>query len=295
MARPFPHVDGVEHRYVEARGLRFHIAEAGSLDADPLLILHGWPQHWYEWRRQIPALAPHYHLIVPDLRGFGWSDAPPTGYEKENMATDVLALLDAMGLERVRLIGHDWGGWIGFIMCVRAPERFSRFLALNIPHLWGKPNAKTLLGIWRFWYQWVMATPGLGPYVVGKRDFAGFLLRRIDPGGIWTDEERAAFTEPLREPDRTRATVQLYRTFIVREFMAVAAGRYKDKRLTVPTRLLFGTQDFAISSAFLADGDTSAFADDFTIELAPDTGHYIAEQRPDLVNERALEFMRDAA
>ena len=295
MARPFPHVDGVEHRYVEARGLRFHVAEAGDLDASPLLLLHGWPQHWYEWRRQIPALAPHYHLIVPDLRGFGWSDAPPSGYDKENMATDVLALLDAMGLERVRLIGHDWGGWIGFIMSVRAPERISRYLALNIPHLWGKPNPKTLLGIWRFWYQWVMATPGLGSYMVGKRDFAGFLLRRIDPGGIWTDEERAAFTEPLREPDRTRATVQLYRTFIVREFMAVAAGRYKDERLTVPTRLLFGTQDFAISSAFLGDGDTSAFADDFQIELVPDAGHYIAEQRPELVNDRAVEFMRDAA
>ena len=61
------------------------------------------------------------------------------------MATDVLNLIDALGLERVRLLGHDWGGWIGFILCVRAPERFSRFLALNIPHLWAKPSPRTLL------------------------------------------------------------------------------------------------------------------------------------------------------
>ena len=94
MTRPFPPVEGVEHRYVEARGLRFHVAEAGPPEADPLLALHGWPQHWYEWRRQIPALAEHYRVIVPDLRGFGWSDAPPDGYDKENMATDVLALID---------------------------------------------------------------------------------------------------------------------------------------------------------------------------------------------------------
>jgi pimeloyl-ACP methyl ester carboxylesterase len=294
MAHPFPHVDGVEHRYVEARGLRFHVAEAGPAGADPVLLLHGWPQHWYEWRHQIPALAQHYRVIAPDLRGFGWSDAPPDGYEKENMATDVLALMDEMGLERVRLLGHDWGGWIGFILCVRAPERFSRNLALNIPHLWSKTSLRTLAGIWRFWYQWLMATPGLGAYVVGKRDFAGRVLRKSAPAGTWSEEEIAAFTGPLREPARTRATVKLYRTFLLREFGPVAAGRYRGKRLTVPTRLLFGVNDFAISAAFLR-GDTSEFADDLTIELVPDTGHFIVEEQPELVTQRALELFRDAA
>jgi pimeloyl-ACP methyl ester carboxylesterase len=294
MARPFPHVEGVEHRYVAARGLRFHVAESGPPGAEPVLVLHGWPQHWFMWRHQIPALARDYRVIVPDLRGFGWSDAPPDGYEKENMATDVLALMDELGLRRVRLIGHDWGGWIGFILCVRAPERFSRYLALNIPHLWGKVDLKTLAGIWRFWYQWVMATPGLGPYVVEKRDFVGRILRGSAPAGTWSDEELAAFTDPLREPARTRATVQLYRSFLLREFGPVAAGRYRAKRLTVPTYLLFGADDFAISKAFL-EGDTSRFADDLTIELVPGTGHFIAEEQPGLVTRKALDFLSDAA
>ena len=136
--------------------------------------------------------------------------------------------------------------------------------------------------------------PGLGAYLVGKRDFAGFLLRRADPGGTWSEEELAAFTDALREPARAHATVQLYRTFVLREFGPVAAGRYKDQRLTVPTRLLFGTDDFAIPAPLLSR-DTKEFADDFTIELVPDTGHWIEEERPELVNERALEFMRDAA
>jgi pimeloyl-ACP methyl ester carboxylesterase len=94
-----PTVEGVSHRWVEARGLRFHVAEAGS-GKDPVLLLHGWPQHWYEWRNLMPALA-------MDLRGFGWSDAPRDGYEKENLAADVLAVLDELGLERVKLVGHD--------------------------------------------------------------------------------------------------------------------------------------------------------------------------------------------
>ena len=76
-SRPFPEVEGVQHRFIEAGGLRMHVAEAGQ--GDPLVLLHGWPQHWYEWRHQIPVLSQHYRVICPDLRGLGWSDAPPRG------------------------------------------------------------------------------------------------------------------------------------------------------------------------------------------------------------------------
>jgi pimeloyl-ACP methyl ester carboxylesterase len=126
-----PHVDGVTHRQVRTRGIDFHVAEAGSGD-DVVLCLHGWPQHWYEWRHLMPALADRHRVLALDLRGFGWSDAPRDGYEKEEMATDVLAVLDALGIERVKLVGHDWGAWIGFLLCLRAPQRFERYLALNI-------------------------------------------------------------------------------------------------------------------------------------------------------------------
>ena len=160
MAVASPEIPGIRHDDVDAAGLRMHVVEAGPPDGDPVLVLHGWPQHWYQWRHQIPALAEAgYRVIVPDLRGFGQTEAPPDGYDKENMATDVLNLMDAMGLERVKLLAHDWGGWIAFILCVRAPERFSRYVALNIPHLWAKTDPRTLLNIWRFWYMVVIATP----------------------------------------------------------------------------------------------------------------------------------------
>ena len=135
-----PEVDGVSHRWVEARGLRFHVAEAGEGD-DVVLCLHGWPQNWYEWRHLMPALAAGGHRVLAmDLRGYGWSDAPrdSDGYLKENMADDVLAVLDELGLQRVKLVAHDWGGWIGFLLGMKAPERFDRYLALNILHPWIK-------------------------------------------------------------------------------------------------------------------------------------------------------------
>ena len=118
-----PEIPGVEvaHDFVDAGGLRMHVASAGPADAEPLVLLHGWPQHWYAWRRLIGPLSQRYRVIAPDLRGFGWTDAPSGGYEKRELAADVVALLDALGLDRVRLAGHDWGGFVGFLLCLEAP------------------------------------------------------------------------------------------------------------------------------------------------------------------------------
>src|SRR5947209_2045355 len=134
MEPPLPQLDGVEHHNAQVGDIRVHFAESGS--GEPLVLLHGYPQHWWEWRLLIPKLAEHYRVICPDMRGFGWSDKPPSGYLKSQLAADLVGLLDALGIERARLIGHDWGGYVGFIACVENPERFSRFLALGIVHLW---------------------------------------------------------------------------------------------------------------------------------------------------------------
>jgi pimeloyl-ACP methyl ester carboxylesterase len=106
----------VAHRYIETGRLGVHIAEAGS--GPPVLLLHGWPQHWYAWRELIPLLAGSRHLICPDLRGFGWTDAPASGYRTADLAADMVALLDALELDRADVIGHGEGGRVGFELCL---------------------------------------------------------------------------------------------------------------------------------------------------------------------------------
>ena len=194
-----PQLEGVEHRYVNARGLRTHVAEAG--DGPPLLMLHGWPQHWWCWRGVIPRLAEQHRVIAADLRGHGWTDAPRGGYEKESLASDVLALLDALELERVHLIGHDWGGWIGFLLCLRAPARFERYLALNTGHPWPSPDLRDLLNLWRFAYQLVIGAPAAGPWLI--RSQADRVVERALRGGAvrgeaFSDEGLGIVADRLR-------------------------------------------------------------------------------------------------
>lgn len=287
MARPMPHVEGVEHRWVDAGGLRMHMAEAG--DGEPMLLLHGWPQHWYMWRHLIPELAGRYRVICPDLRGFGWTDAPPSGYEKAQLAADVEALLGALDLERVRMIGHDWGGVAGYILCVQRPELVERFLALNTGHLWGKTDLRSLSQLWRFWYAAIMATPGLGQRFLHA--LPDVFRRRGDLGpgsGSYSEEEIGALVDQYREPERVRAAQLVYRTFLTSELWESARGRWEDARLRVPTLHLHGLGDRAIHPAVLRGW--KPHADDMRLELVPGCGHFIAEQCPEIVLEHALEF-----
>jgi pimeloyl-ACP methyl ester carboxylesterase len=288
MERPQPKVPGVTHSFVDAAGLRTHVAEAG--EGEPIVLLHGWPQHWYTWRHVIPKLAGRYRVICPDLRGHGWTDAPRDGYEKEQFAADVLQLLDALGLEQVRLVGHDWGGFSGFLLCLRAPERVERYVALNTGHPWLEVQPRQIPQLYRLWYQAVLASPVLGRRAV--RPLVGSMYRIAVNQELVSRQEWGQFVDQFDEPERAAATVQIYRTFLTREMPAISRGKYRDRRLTVPTMYLHGEHDPVVSPESFAP--VERHADDFRLEIVPRAGHFVAEEQPDAVAERVLGFMDGA-
>jgi pimeloyl-ACP methyl ester carboxylesterase len=282
--RPLPEVPGVEHRFLNAGGLRTHVAEAGK--GAPLVMLHGWPQNWWLWRELIGPLAESHRVICPDLRGFGWTAAPPGGYDPEIFVMDLIALLDAMEIEEpVDLVGHDWGGWTGFILCLRHPHRIRRFLALNIYHPFPRRSLRGLLNLWRFWYQWVLAAPGIG----SRAGLSGPVLRWIGARQAnWGPEELGVYLDQFREPERAQAASLLYRHAVLRLAPAAVRGIYRKLTLATPTLLLFGTRDHVLNHRLLPGYERHA--PNMRLELVPDVGHFIVDERPELVLTRAGEF-----
>jgi pimeloyl-ACP methyl ester carboxylesterase len=283
-----PAVEGVRHRWVTARGARFHVAEAGPTEtgSPPIVLLHGWPQHWYMWRHAIPALAAAgAHVIVPDLRGFGWSDVTRRGYRKDELAADVLAILDGLGVQRFAVAGHDWGGYAAFLLALDHPERVTRLVLLNTGHGYPKRDLKTLRAQLSFWYMPFLGAPLLGPALV-RRAAAGKLpsrmLGQIDEA--WSDEDRHWFlgrTSP-------HATQQVYGTFVFSEAPR-AATRRERRRLKPPALVLHGDADPAIRPDFIRGIEDHA--DDVRVELLPGLGHFSLEQGPDVVVPRLVEFL----
>jgi pimeloyl-ACP methyl ester carboxylesterase len=276
----------IEHRHVNARGLRFQVAECGS--GPPLLLVHGWPQTWYCFHKLIPGLAEHFRVVAVDLRGFGGSSAPARGYDMDTLADDLAAVLDELGIEQTAVMAHDWGGVAGFHLCLRHPERVSRYVALNTGHLWVRPSRRIARHLWRlYWYQWMIMTPGLNRLAI---PVLARVIGRLCVGyGAWTPEARARYVAQFSDPARVKATGALYRAFLLRELPAALAGRFRDRPLRVPTLFLHGAADPVIARQ-LIDRFVGA-GEPFRLELLRGVGHFTPEEAPDRVLAHAVPFL----
>ncbi|MFE9580274.1 alpha/beta fold hydrolase [Nocardia sp. NPDC006044] len=286
-----PAIPGVRRSFVEARGVRFHVTEAGPADGRPVLLLHGWPQHHYAYRHLLADPPAGLRIIAPDLPGYGWSGPAPHRWAKEHVASDVLALIDELGLDRVLLVGHDWGGYIGHLMVLREPARFDGYLVLNIAHPW-QTTRGFLPHAWRFLlYQPVVASFGK-VLQTRTRVLDWMLSKAAENPAEFAPEVIRVYTDRFRDPLVAGAAVDTYRTFLLRE-LPRAARHGETRRATVPIRALFGIDDGAVHHS-LAAAET-AKADDYTLERVANCGHFIAEERPDLVRARLITLAGETA
>jgi pimeloyl-ACP methyl ester carboxylesterase len=242
-----------------------HVAEAGT--GEPLVLLHGFPQHWWGWRKVLPALSAHHRVVAPDLRGAGWTDSPPDGYTEEQLVADVVALLDALELDRVCLVGLDIGGILGFRICLAHPERVCRFVCLGAPHPYPVFSAGVLRELWRRWPSFATALPVLGPSLLGRGQ------QRIP---------RRMMVGDTTDPDVWSAR-------------RAAAGAYRGTRLVTPTLSLYGTvlyagnRDAAGHPGILHGYEP--YADDVTLAHVSGSGYYLAEEQPEAVVRHVLDFL----
>ena len=268
-------IDGFTPQTVPARdGTSLHVQTAG--DGRPVMLVHGWPQHGDIWRHVAPELvAAGCRVVVPDLRGHGRSEAPPGDYAKATFASDLIDVLDALGLDAVDLVGHDWGGYAGFLAVLDHPERFRRYVAVDIAPPWRtKPTPWMALTPLFLTYQFAVVSP-LGPTLLRRPEAVRRVIRAgSGPDMHWSREDLDRYARSWGAPDRVAATQAIYRTFLTRELVPSRTSAANADRLRTPTRLVMGGASWI--------GRITGPAGTPLIDRTdvPRCGHFIAEEAP---------------
>ncbi|KZS83138.1 epoxide hydrolase [Mycobacterium persicum] len=288
-----PALDGVEHRFVDVGDdVTIHVADAGPADGPAVMLVHGFPENWWEWHELIgPLAADGYRVLCPDLRGAGWSSAPRSRYLKSEMADDLATVLDRLGVEKVKLVAHDWGGPAAFIMMLRHPAKVTGFFGLNTSAPWVRRDLGMLRHMWRFWYQIPISLPVIGPRLIAdpKARYFRMLTSWVGGGFRVPEEDVRMYVDCMRQPGHAEAGSRWYRSFQTTEMLRWLRGEYDDTRVDVPVRWLHGTGDPVITPNLLRGYEDRAT--DFEVELVDGVGHWIVEQRPDLVLDRLRAFL----
>jgi pimeloyl-ACP methyl ester carboxylesterase len=241
------------------------------------------------WRDLIGPLAEHHRVICPDFRGFGWSDAPTSGYGVSRLTEDVLGLLDQLGIERTRVVGHDVGLGVGYWMCLFHADRIERYVAMSAWHIWAA-SGLPMRAIVRPWHMIALASP-LGELAVRRLGMPERALRRWRKIGRFSAEEIEAYVAPLQRPESAQATVKRYRSQLAE--LTWFTRHHKRLRIRVPTLHLIGEKDPIIEvreNRFLR-----THADDLLFETVPGAGHFLVEERPDWIRRRLLGYFGEAA
>ena len=282
----------VAHRYADLAGLRLHYVEAGE---GPLVVLlHGFPEFWFSWRFQIPALAAAgFRVVAPDMRGYNLSDRPKgvDSYALERLARDVERLIDALGEERAVVVGHDWGGIVAWAVAILHPERVERLAILNVPHperfSRGLRTPRQLL---RSSYAFFFQIPWLPERVLRAGDFA--LVRSVfrnDPvrPETFDEDDIDRYIEALSRPGALTAAINYYRALARR---APTVARALRRRIEAPVMVIWGQSDLFLVSE-LAEPDP-ALVPDVRLERLPDASHWVQQDRPEKVNALLLDFLK---
>ncbi|MFB6610394.1 alpha/beta fold hydrolase [Agromyces sp. NPDC056379] len=281
MDTQMPEASGFEHLTVTTPGLATHVAVIGRSDGDPVVMLHGFPQHWWQWRAIAPALGERYRVYCPDMRGAGWTVAERPGIGRETRMHDLVAVLDALGLERVRLVCHDIGAVTGMQFAYAHPDRVEAFVMLSVPPPFMSFSPQMMSGL-RHLPPLIMHRPGTS--LAGIFDPA-HVARPMPPGIV------EAYLAPLQIPEIDAAVREQTRGMILPELMRISRGVYKKQRMHPPTLCAFGRLDRPWTEELVRrlSGDPFRYADRFDFAFVDGAAHFMTDDAPEAVTELVLE------
>lgn len=285
MAYPF------EHHYVATNGVLLHVVQCGPPNGSLVILLHGFPEFWYGWRQQLPALAAAgFRVWAPDQRGYNLSDKPGRvrDYVIDELAADIIGLIAAAGHESAAIVGHDWGAAVAWHLGAHYPERIRQLAILNVPHPQALRQAlpRRPRQLLKSWYVFFFQLPWLPEALVRLRGWwlARQALRRTSRPGTFSAADLALYQTAWAQPRAMRSMMNWYRAAVRFASRLGATGR-----VTVPVHIIWGEHD-----AFLEPGlgrESLAFCDDAQLTYLPNT-HWVQHEAAAAVNDLLLAFLR---
>ena len=276
-------------REVDLGEVRLSCAELGT---GPLvLLLHGFPEGWISWRKQLPALAEAgFHAVAPDLRGYGKSDKPEglDAYRVEVLARDVARLVEALGETRAHVVGHDWGGAIAWFFAMWHPDRLDRLAILNAPHPARYSRAmKRPAQLLRSSYIFFFQVPLLPEALLRAGDF--FLLRRLfrnDPRrpGAYSEDAIEQIVAAARQPGALRGMLAWYRAMVQRP------THTRWKPIERPVQVIWGEKDRYLGAEIAQP--SPEWVPDLRFAPLPEASHWVQADAPEEVNKLLIDFFR---
>jgi pimeloyl-ACP methyl ester carboxylesterase len=264
--------------------VELHTVQAGPEDGPLVVLLHGFPEFWYGWRRQIPFLAAAgYRVWAPDQRGYNRSDKPAAvaAYKLDRLAADVVGLIDAAGRERAFLVGHDWGAAVAWWAAAKYPQRVARMVAINVPHpvVMRRHVRRSPRQLAKSWYIGFFQLPWLPETVarLGNWRVVVEMLRRSSRPATFADADLDRYRAAWSQPGAYTAMLNWYRA-IVRH----PPDPLPNPRIAAPTLLLWGASDVALSRE-LAQPSID-LCDDGRLVFFEDATHWLQHEEPDAVN-----------
>jgi pimeloyl-ACP methyl ester carboxylesterase len=298
LTKPEPLMTTIKHGYANVNGIRLHYAETGSGD-NLVILLHGFPEFWYSWRKQLIALSAEFHAVAPDMRGYNLSDKPARieDYKIDKLADDVVGLMDHFGAAKAMIVGHDWGAGVAWAVAQKYPERVAKLAVLQVPILAAWRANLTFKQFLRSWYMFFFQLPRVPEWLIRLRNLDALnktFQERVGRKGSFTDEEVELYKEAARQPGALTAAINYYRANVFDRFFSKRSApstKGNRPRVRVPTLFIYGEQDFAIIPETVKDLDK--YIDGEYRELRiPDSGHWVQNEAPEEVNNALLEFLR---
>jgi pimeloyl-ACP methyl ester carboxylesterase len=292
------HLEGPwTHRDVAANGARFHIAEMG--DGPLVLLLHGFPEFWWAWRHQLPALAKAgFRAVAMDLRGVGGSDSTPRGYDPGNLALDVTGVIRSLGEPDAALIGHDLGGYLAWTAAVMRPKLIRRLAVCSMPHprRWRSAMVADFRQSADSSYIWSFQRPWLPErqLVADQASLVGRLLREWSGPRLLDDEDIEIYRAAMRIPSTAHCSIEPYR-WLVRSLArpdGVQFYRRMKRPVQVPTLHMHGSLDPVMRTRSAA-GSGEYVEAPYRWRLFDGLGHFPHEEDPVAFSTELVNWLKD--